>query len=269
MTTTGQHVDREHPILAAYAQLEAVLAGVAQSPAWSMGDLEAREALLADARVRSQLEGLGIRVLAHAHRTGAADSVGATSVASWLAHHTRVTAVEAHRRVKHAVAVEERHGPVEAALVAGDLRAGQAHEIVWAVDALPDEVDPAVRAQAREHLLAEAAHHDAKALRVLGKRVLDVVAPEAGEAQLAQQLDAEEKAAEAAQRFTMSDDGHGRTYGRFTLPTWKADFLRKALQAHASPPAARVVVRLRRGWVRRSVTTSPATRPRSSPTLVG
>ena len=107
--------------------------------------------------------------------------------------------------------------------------------IVQAVDALPDDVQPTVRDQARTHLVAEAAHHDARALRVLGKRVLDVVAPEVGEAQLAHELATEERAAEATQRLTLSDDGHGRTHGRFTLPTWKADLMRKVLQALASP----------------------------------
>ncbi len=120
-------------------------------------------------------------------------------------------------------------------LSAGDLRPDQARVVVDAVDALPDDVDPGVRDQARVHLLDAAAHHDAKALRVLGKRVLDVVAPEVGEAQLAAQLEAEERAAEKAARLTLTDDGHGKTYGRFTLPTWQADLLRTALHALASP----------------------------------
>ena len=112
MSNSGQHVDRGHPISSALAQLKSALAAVQESPAWSMGGAATREALLDLTQVRSQLEGLEVRVAAHAHRTGAADAVGATSVASWWAHQTRMTPAEAHRIVKHAVAVDERHGPV-------------------------------------------------------------------------------------------------------------------------------------------------------------
>ncbi|WP_309646961.1 DUF222 domain-containing protein [Nocardioides sp.] len=235
MTSTGQHVDRGHPVGVALGHLKDRLALLGQGPVWSMRDAEVRQAVLDLTEVASMVAALEITLLAHAHRTGAVDEVGATSVAAWWAHESRMTAVEAHRRVTHAVAVEERHAEVGAALAAGGLRAEQARVVVDAVDALPAEVDAAVRDQARAHLLAEAEHHDARALRVLGRRVLDVVAPEVGEAQLAKDLAAEERAAEAAQRLTMSDDGHGRTHGRFTLPTWKADLMRKVLQALASP----------------------------------
>lgn len=235
MSNHGQHVDRDNPIAAALAQAKAAIAAVAHTPAWQMSAATTRDSLLELTRLTSMLEGLQIKVVAHAHRSGAADSVGATSTAAWWAHQTRMTAAEAHRRVKHAITVDERHQPVAATLSSGDLRPDQAQVVVRAIDALPDDVDPVVRAQARAHLLAEAAHHDAKALWVLGKRVLDVIAPEVGEAQLAKQLDAEERAAEQAQRFTMSHDGNGKTHGKFTLPTRKADMLCKALQALASP----------------------------------
>ncbi len=235
MGNRDQHGDRHDPILAAITRARATIVEVQDVPAWRMSGATTRDALLELAELKSTLAGLEVQVLAHAHHSGAVDSVGATSVGAWLAHETRMTAVEAHRLVKHAVAVDARHTSVGAALSAGGLRPDQARVVVDAVDALPDDVDPQVRDQARVHLLDAAGHHDAKALRVLGKRVLDVVAPEVGEAQLAAQLEAEERAAEKAARLTMTDDGHGKTYGRFTLPTWQADLLRTALHALASP----------------------------------
>ncbi len=126
MGNRDQHGDRHQPILAAYAQLEATLAAVADAQTWPLSPAETRQALLADARVRSRLEGLGLKVAAHAHHSGAVDAVGATSVGAWLAHETRMTAVEAHRLVKHAVAVDARHTSVGAALSAGGLRPDQA-----------------------------------------------------------------------------------------------------------------------------------------------
>ncbi|MCD4533952.1 13E12 repeat family protein [Nocardioides sp. cx-169] len=131
----------------------------------------------------------------------------------------------------------ERHDTVAAALAAGVILTDQAQVVVEAVDALPDDVQPEVRAQARAHLLAQAAHHDARALRILGRRILDVLAPEVGEAQEAKALEAEERRAEQKARLTLHDDGHGTTYGRFQVPTHVADRFRKQLGAIANPKA--------------------------------
>ena len=110
--------------------------------------------------------------------------------------------------------------------------------IVDAVDALPKNlVDAGVVAQAEEHLLDAAADHDAKGLRILGRRVLDVVAPEVGEAHEARLWEAEEAKARAAASFSMVEDGHGtcQCHGRFTIPTLHGQMLRKHLMAIAAP----------------------------------
>ena len=111
----------------------------------------------------------------------------------------------------------------------------QAEVIIAAVQALPDDVGPDLAARAQATLLGYAAVHDAKALRVLGKRILEVVAPEVGEAHEAKVLEREERDAEAAARFRISEDGHGQWHGRFTLPTLQGAMLHKALLAYAAP----------------------------------
>ncbi len=80
-----------------------------------------------------------------------------------------------------------------------------------------------------------AADLDAKALRVLGRRILGVIAPEVAEAHEARLLEAEERAARESARFTMSDDGHGRVHGRFTLPAAQGAMRCKALLGFAAP----------------------------------
>jgi hypothetical protein len=92
-----------------------------------------------------------------------------------------------------------------------------------------------VKAKAEWWLLDQAADHDAKALRILGKRIYAVVDPAAADAHEAEQLEREEQDAEAAATFRMHDDGHGKTRGRFTIPTAYAAKLKKALQALMSP----------------------------------
>ncbi|GAA2141737.1 hypothetical protein GCM10009844_12380 [Nocardioides koreensis] len=162
--------------------------------------------------------------------------MGATSTASWWAHATKQTRAEAHRKMRLARAMDRDHEPVGDALFAGRLLTDQADVIVRAVDELPrDLVDPELVQRAELHLVGLARHHDAKELKVLGAAVLEHLAPEIAEAHEQAQLDREEKQAAQSARFTMSDDGHGRSHGRFTLPTMQAEMLRKHLLALASP----------------------------------
>ncbi len=89
--------------------------------------------------------------------------------------------------------------------------------------------------QAAKALVAFAEVHDAKALRVLGRRILEVVAPEVAEAWEAEQLDREEREAEKSAVFRMREDGHGRIKGSFTVPLLVGQMLERALLAFAAP----------------------------------
>jgi len=231
MTSTATHTPR-HPVASLVARFHDDLDDTADRPLWSMGDDETRHTLVEVTRLVARLEALEMRVAAHADRNQVGDATGATSTAVWWANETRMTQRDAARKMKLAKALET-HEPVGEALAAGEVLADQAHAVTDAVDKLPDTIESEVRTQARDYLLEAAAHYDARALRVQGRRILDVVAPEVGEEEEAKQLEAEERRAEQAARLTMHDDGHGQTHGRFTLGTAEADALRKALHAIA------------------------------------
>ncbi|WP_193608548.1 HNH endonuclease signature motif containing protein [Nocardioides lijunqiniae] len=225
-----------HPVLVAMARAHAELDTVADQPLWSLTKEEAALALVEETRLNARLAALTLKTAVQAERTEVGAAQGATSAAAWLAHETHMTQRDAAALTKLGKALEA-HPPVEEALSRGDVLADQAKAIVEDVDALPDDVGTAIKTQARDHLLGEAEHFDALRLRVLGKQVLDVVAPEVGEAEEARQLESQERKARAKARFTMHDDGHGTTYGRFSMPTHEADKLRKPLNALASPKA--------------------------------
>jgi hypothetical protein len=182
---------------------------------------------------------------AEADRRRLGDVTGARHTHQWWAGRSRDTQAEAGRLTALGRALEDdRHARTARALADGALRVDQARVIVAAVEAIPAQVrtpggetravDPAVRDKARDHLLAAAAEHDAKGLRRLGKRILDVVAPELGEAQEAALLAAEEARAAAAE-LVMVDDGSGRCHGRFTVPSHVGAMLRRHLLALANP----------------------------------
>ncbi|WP_134740354.1 HNH endonuclease signature motif containing protein [Nocardioides sp. 503] len=225
-----------HPVAQKVARLRAELAELNETPLWSMTPEEAADTLVETTRLNAQADELELRLAAHADRCEVGTSEGATSTAVYWANQTHLTQRDAASKMKLAKALDG-HAPVEESLAKGHILADQAKVIVEAVDALPDDVGTTVKDQARDHLLAEAAHFDAKRLRVLGLHVLEVLAPEVGEAETARQLEAQERKAEAKARFTMHDDGHGTTHGRFSIPTHQADKLRKPLDALAAPKA--------------------------------
>ncbi|MDO9494237.1 MAG: DUF222 domain-containing protein, partial [Nocardioides sp.] len=175
MASTGHRIDRDHPILAAVSVIGAELGAVEHAPAWSLSDDETRRALEELTRLEARVSALQLKVAAQADRNQVGDVSGATSAGVWWANQTRMTQGEAHRKVKLAKALE-RHEQVGEALAAGDVLVDQARVITDALDALPEDIDPDIRVQARDHLLDAAAHFDAKALRLHGRRILDVVA---------------------------------------------------------------------------------------------
>ena len=231
MTAIAQWDD--HPVVAIARWLEVDLAEVIDRPMWSMTTQDAEKALVSLTRVRGQLDALLLTVLRQADAVGAGMDTGATSTTNWWSHATRTTRAEAHRMVRLAAALDE-HGEVARALASGDLRTDQAKVITDAVDDLPDEVADWVPAEATTFLLDKAAEHDAKELRVLGRRLLEAVDPEAADAEEARRLEQEERDAEAKASFTMTDDGHGSCHGRFTIPARHGAMLMKDLKARVA-----------------------------------
>jgi Domain of unknown function (DUF222) len=125
-----------------------------------------------------------MRLLARAERVEVGAEVGATSAANWLAHQTKTTRSAVHRTARLARRLDDAYPEVDAALAEGQVTVEQAEVIVDAVDKLPtDLIAPGTVVKAKEFLLAHAAEHAAKALRVLGRRLLEVLDPEAADAE--------------------------------------------------------------------------------------
>lgn len=174
------------------------------------------------------------------------EGIGARHTGQWWARRSLLTRPEANRLTYLGRRLSEAlYAPVHAELAGGSLHVDQAWVIVKAVDAIPSSPEdlpshadaPAVlKARAVQHLLVAAKDHDAKALKILGRRILDTVAPEIGEAAEAKALADEEAAAARKVSLTLRDLPDGTTTGKFTLPTAGAgEMLRKHLMAIAAP----------------------------------
>ncbi len=202
-----------------------------------LGPEQTAEAVVEIARAQARLDGLTAELLAHAESVDVASHATpiATTTGGWFAHATITPRPAARRTVKQALRLAGERAVTGAALRAGACDAAQAAVVVKAVDSLPEEVGPVLRAEAEAHLLALARVHDAEELTALAKHLHEVIDPEGAEAALAARLAAEEDAAAAAASLTIRDDGKGRTRGTFDVPTLHGDLLRTALEAIESP----------------------------------
>ncbi|WP_309504661.1 MULTISPECIES: HNH endonuclease signature motif containing protein [Nocardioides] len=220
----------------ATAHVHHELDAVAGASVWSMDESETAATLVALDRAEAKLAELKARVAAHADDLHLGQNVAASSAANWLAHQTKQTRAEANRTVRLGHDLEA-HPLTRSALAAGRVCVDQARVIVQAVDRLPAEVQP----RAEQRLLAEAQHHDAKTLRILGKRLHEVIDPDAADAHEAALLEREEAAAIKACRLTLHDDGHGTTHLRGQIPTFHGAALRKMLAALTAPKHQRAL----------------------------
>ncbi|HSK35036.1 MAG TPA: DUF222 domain-containing protein, partial [Propionicimonas sp.] len=184
------------------------------------------------------LAALRLRLLAEADRSGATDPEAPVSAADWLAVETQQTRPSTRADLNLARALENR--PVlAAALASGRANHAQARVIVKALDLLPVSGEFALtvdqRVQAEAHLVSLAADHDAHALRLLGNRILEVVAPDLAERHLGRLLAAEETAAARRTLLELREDHDGTCHGRFRIPTLHGQMLRKMILALCSP----------------------------------
>ena len=223
-----------HPVLACADAIEAALKESADVQVMFMDPDDKRAALLRLARLDAQLAALRLRVMAVSDDVAVAE--GARDVAALLTQHT-LTDYGANRRdLTLAEALDRRWTLVAEALGQGDLNVAQARVITHALDELPTEkVSADLLSAAEAHLVAQAAHFGPRELRVLGRRILEVVAPEIFEQHEAEQLAQEERRARRRTSLVSTRLGDGTTRITINVPDAVATRLHTYLEAFTSP----------------------------------
>jgi hypothetical protein len=227
-----------HPVVRFLDSLSGALDRLADAPLWAMTPDEERTALVAMHRQRSRLEELELRVLAQADRDQVGADSGATSTPAWMAHATKTNPAARHADLHLAKKLEDTFQATGAALAAGGMDAEKARIVTKAVETLTAEYDdlpPGTHARAEAHMIDLAKDFDAPTLKQLGKRLFEVVCPEAADEAEGKLLEKEEAKARALAYYSSRDNGDGTSEGRFKLPTLHAHLLKKALEALTSP----------------------------------
>jgi hypothetical protein len=223
----------EHPVLRCADRIAAALDDVADVDPLYLPTPDKAAALVRLARVEERLHELRLRVLASADDV--ALDAGARSPGAWLAHQTRSGRGEAMAAQRLAEALTTRWRQVQSALAAGEVTRGQARVIVQSLDDLPDDLDPELLRKAEAHLLAEAGHFDPPRLRVLGRKVLEVLAPDLAEEEERRRLEEEERAARRTTRLIMRVRGDGSTDIHIRVPDHVASRLKTYLESMTGP----------------------------------
>ncbi|MGY0385437.1 DUF222 domain-containing protein [Nocardioides sp. WG-D5] len=230
MTTLQQP---QHPVLEAVVGITAALDQVAEANPAFMGTDQKATTLVQIARAKAQLAELELRVLATADDVAAESA--ARDVAAWLHHHTHQRPEALRADLRLATALDRSYGLVAAAMRSGRCNPAQAAVIVAALDELPADLDVEIKTKAEETLLAYATQFDPTQLRRLGRRILEVIAPEIAEAEEARRLAAEDAHARKKTRLSMRRLGDGTTRIAAVVPDAAADRLATNLEAFASP----------------------------------
>jgi hypothetical protein len=221
-----------HPVLACADEIESALKDVAGADPAFMRPDEKGEALRRLSRLGDQVTALRLRVMAGAGEV--AEATADHSVATWLASETRTDPRE--RAGELALGLETRWPRVREAVADGAVNLAQARVIVHALEDVPvAEVGPEVVARAEEALVGYAATYGPRELRRLGRRILEVAAPDMCEEAEVKALEREERRAAALTSMSLRRLGDGTTRLAGRLPDGVADRLRTYLDAYTSP----------------------------------
>lgn len=224
----------DHPVTACLDGVTAAFLEVREVPVALMGTEQKAAALQALAQIESLAAAQRLRLLAASDDV--ALDLGARDVGAWYAHTTRTDPGPCRRDLRLAEALSLRWTGVEAALADARVNKAQAQVIAEALEALPvADLPPAVVADAEARLIGFAAEFNPQQLRVLGRKILEVVAPEIGEAQEARALEAEERRAEEKTLLRIQRVGDGCSRITGVVPDAVAHRLRTYLEAFTSP----------------------------------
>ncbi len=218
--------------MAGVVALDDVLGGLGDVPVEYLAATDKATLLRRLASLEARVTALRVRVLAVADDV--ADAAAAREPADWYAAQTRHDRSRARRDQRLGEALLRREH-LAASLAGGSINADQAMAIAQALDDLPGDLPEGIPVRAEIHLIELADLFTPRQLRILGRKILEVVAPEIAEAHEARLLEAEERRADALTRLEMRPYGDGTTRVLARVPDAIAHRLATCLDAFTSP----------------------------------
>src|SRR3954452_25243630 len=226
---------RSHRVHRFLGRLHEVLDDIDTDTVWALSPPELAECLLEAYAAQARLAAWTLGLVAQADRTDLPAHDGIAGLVAWLRERALLAPAEGKRQVRLAKALQDQP-VVQAALTAGGFPAASAAVIAETLHALPDDLDPAVRAQAETYLAGEAHTHDTHTLRRLAAHLDEVLDPDGADARLAAQLARAEANAARTTFFHLHHDEHtATTEGTFRIPLLAGVRLQRMLDSLTNP----------------------------------
>jgi hypothetical protein len=224
-----------HPVIAAMATCLEAMDGIREAGVGTLTAREIRLMLLAVVQVITAAFALKLRLLVAGEAQRVADLTGATCTAAFLAHLTQSNRPDATSEVRLARELDGKYRLLAGALAGGGISREQVKECVTALRRLPADL-PVDQVRACERFLVEAAQTmTPRQLKIVGRKLWEVIDPDGADAKDGEALDDEERLARAKAYFRSWRNGDGTTGFRGKLPDAQADMLLKLLHALAAP----------------------------------
>ena len=198
-----------------------------------MSPAEKKAAVVAIARLEAMTAELKLRVVAAA--ADAAAETGARDVGTWLASVTRADVPDGRAQSRLAAALDRRWHRLGAGMADGVVSPAQARVVVEALEALPGDLDPALADRAEAQMVTYCEQFRPTELRRLGRHLLQVVAPQIADAELAKQLNNEEQQAREKTSLRTKYIGDGLARTTITHPIAECHRLLTYLNAFTNP----------------------------------
>jgi hypothetical protein len=132
--------------------------------------------------------------------------------------------------------LQDKYAATRIAFAAGAINEDQVRVVVRAAERIPPMVSPEQRRVAEEALVAKAVGGlNARRLRAVARRMLEVISRDLADRQEADQLEEDEQRAEEETWLTLRDNADGTVTGRFVIPELHAQLLRTALERLSAP----------------------------------
>ncbi|WP_415630000.1 DUF222 domain-containing protein, partial [Nocardioides dubius] len=223
----------QQAICQATLAIEAALDSCLDAEPIYLSTAEKQAVLLKMPALQAQLTELNYRLLACAFDV--ADAHGARNIGDYLAHETKQAHGTMARELRTARELDSKWMHLHAALREGRVNLAQSVEITRSLNALSDDLDATVLRDAERTLVEHAEEFGPNDLRRMGKRIIDVVAPEIAEAVEGKRLADEERSARERQQLTLKPQGDGTTRISGLLTDGCANRLATALNAITNP----------------------------------
>ena len=183
-------------------------------------------------RVQSRIAGVVHTVLGQIDRADAAMTTHSVPTISWLAGELRYTRGQGSAMLHHARDLH-RFSQIGDALREGRINDRQAVAVTQVLRTLPADLGTNAERQAEATMVGFCDAFDSRHLAGLSRHLLEVVAPEVAEEAEAERIARDLRDAQRDRHLTFSDNGHGSTMIRGSLPAADAALLKAQIDAIA------------------------------------